>query len=510
MDKKIMFWFSADLLPFCIAYYLQKNNNSDLFGIFDITNKPKDFFKTQNLIKLSKTWFYHDNIKFDSDYDSEYLNEIQKKYEIDLQELINHDRILNHYNEYYTFSDSEKNIILYNECKLFEKILNEINPDYFITTETTLQPHHLFYEMCRKRGVKVLMLNHANWKNLCYISEQRHKIDNSESSLNIDLSNNASFDILQKILDDSKVSKFHKKFHKENKNSKKSLLQAAAKFMSSSNDNIKSHYTYFGRTKSKVLLKEFQDSINKKNRQKFIDDNLFKKIEKDEPFIYMPLHQEPERSLLIAAPKFSNQMETIKEISKKMPKNFQLYVKEHPTQGPARNWRDISFYSEVMNIKNVKLFHPNFNPKFLFQNCKMVVSVGGTSSFEAAFYGKPSIIFADLGYALIPCIKKLNSYNELKQSIEESINTEVNPQHVQNYIKFLEKNSFKFDILNFESKYANWFYMNGNLVDINFDSDKMTQFLNNNKSELENLTMEFINKMNHYENEVVSKLEDQP
>ena len=234
------------------------------------------------------------------------------------------------------------------------------------------------------------------------------------------------------------------------------------------------------------------------------------KIEKDEPFIYMPLHQEPERSLLIAAPKFSNQMETVKEISEKMPKNFQLYVKEHPTQGPARNWRDISFYSEVMNIKNVKLFHPNFNPKFLFQKCKMVLSVGGTSSFEAAFYGKPSIIFADLGYTLIPCIKKLNSYNELKQSIEGAISTEVNPQHVQNYIQFLEKNSFKFDILNFESNYANWFYMNGNLVDIKFDSDKMKQFLNNNKIELENLAMEFINKMNHYENEVISKPEDQP
>ena len=38
----------------------------------------------------------------------------------------------------------------------------------------------------------------------------------------------------------------------------------------------------------------------------------------------------------------------------------------------------------------------------------------------------------------------------------------------------------------------------------------MKQFLNNNKIELENLAMEFINKMNHYENEVISKPEDQP
>ena len=36
----------------------------------------------------------------------------------------------------------------------------------------------------------------------------------------------------------------------------------------------------------------------------------------------MPLHQEPERSLLIAAPKFSNQLETINEIAKSLPENF--------------------------------------------------------------------------------------------------------------------------------------------------------------------------------------------
>ena len=79
MTKKIIFWFSADLLPFCLAYFLQKNLDSDLFGIFYLTNKPKEFFKTQNLLQLSKSWFYHDYIKFSSDYDSEYLDRIEKK-----------------------------------------------------------------------------------------------------------------------------------------------------------------------------------------------------------------------------------------------------------------------------------------------------------------------------------------------------------------------------------------------------------------------------------------------
>ena len=46
-------------------------------------------------------------------------------------------------------------------------------------------------------------------------------------------------------------------------------------------------------------------------------------------------------------------------------------------------------------MNNVKIFHPNFDSKILLKNCKLVFSVGGTSSFEALFFGKPSIIFAD-------------------------------------------------------------------------------------------------------------------
>ena len=48
-------------------------------------------------------------------------------------------------------------------------------------------------------------------------------------------------------------------------------------------------------------------------------------MSKTKPFIYLPLHQEPERSLLIAAPKFSDQIETIKQIAKNLPKTISIY-----------------------------------------------------------------------------------------------------------------------------------------------------------------------------------------
>ena len=148
----------------------------------------------------------------------------------------------------------------------------------------------------------------------------------------------------------------------------------------------------------------------------------------------------------------------------------------------------------------MKLFHPNIDSKLLLDNCKLVISVGGTSSFEASFFGKPSLIFADLGYKIMPSIKKLESYSELKQAIIDSLKIQVNPKDVINYIKMLEDNSFEFDVLNFETKYQNRFYMNGNLVDVEFNERVMKEFLIKNKDELEVVTTEFIKKIYQFKN----------
>ena len=84
--------------------------------------------------------------------------------------------------------------------------------------------------------------------------------------------------------------------------------------IASNNSNIKTHYTYLGRTKIRVLIKEIIDTIKKRYRESFINRNLCYDIEDNKPFIFFPLHQEPERSLLTAAPFYTNQLETILKV----------------------------------------------------------------------------------------------------------------------------------------------------------------------------------------------------
>ena len=48
MVKKILFWLSADLTYFFLAYHFQKIPNCEIYAIIDITDKPKSFLKTKN------------------------------------------------------------------------------------------------------------------------------------------------------------------------------------------------------------------------------------------------------------------------------------------------------------------------------------------------------------------------------------------------------------------------------------------------------------------------------
>ena len=495
---KIIFWLDADLIIFFMSYFFQKKYTSDMYAIIDITNKPKSFFQSQTLVNFSKKWFYHDYINPKLKPNLDWLKNFEKKYDIDLWELGSNDRILNHYNEYYNFSKNQILSILEQECRLFEKILDEVKPDFFITGETSLQPHYLFHKLCQRNGIKILMLNHANWSTRCFISQELRKLDGlSSSSLNN--SEKCTITELQEILAQSKVSK-HLNKHFEQQKSKFSLLKAAFELLiKSDNSNILTHYTYYGRTKLRVLFKEIKSVIAKKQREKFINKNFLRFDSKTKPFIYLPLHIEPERSLLLAAPRFSDQIKTIQQVAKNLPEGIDLYVKEHPLQGPERNWRDISFYKKILAIPNVKLFHPSTSAELLMKNCELVVSVGGTSCLEAGFFGKHSIMFADLGYSLIPSVKKLNSYDELHDAINQCITSTVEPNFIKKYIDMLDKHSFDFDILDSLNKMYDWFYFNGHLVDVLIDEKRMKLFLINNEQTFEKLSREFVKKINYYE-----------
>jgi CDP-glycerol glycerophosphotransferase (TagB/SpsB family) len=264
----------------------------------------------------------------------------------------------------------------------------------------------------------------------------------------------------------------------------------------SDNSNEKTHYTYYGRKKLKVLFTEIQHSLKRWYREKYIDKNFLRQIPDELSFIFLPLQQEPERSLLIGAPDYVNQIKTVEYVSKCIPKNYLLFVKEHPTQGPGRGWRKISDYQTMQNNPKVRLVHPSIPANEIIAKSKLVISVSGTLALESAFFNKPSITFADNDYTLISSISRLESKNELRGLIEDSLDKKIEPSYVGKYFDILEENSFVFDYLGFQVSYLKHFYFDGNLVDIEIDESGMLKFLLDHEKSFSVLIEQFKQKIN--------------
>ena len=492
MNSKIIFWMNDALALVGLPKTLQEKHNFDIYAILDVTDKQKKFFQKQELIKFSKIWFFHDYIsKATKKPDTKYLKLIEKKHKIDLSLLASNERFFNKWNKYYKFSSDEKLLILEQECKLFEKILDEVQPDFLIIAQTTLHHNHLFYEICKARGIKVLMIRSSFFVGKHIISSEFDSIDNTQ--INGKFHFNSLVDIqnyLKKYDSTNKV-----KLELENLlASKTDFLKAILKFLVSSNTNVKTHYTYYGRSKFAVLKGTIFSIIKKRFRESFINKNLIRDIKNKKPLIYFPLQIEPERSLLIQAPNYTNQIEVITNIVKSLPAGYELYVKEHPAN-VFRQWRSVDDYKKIMKLPNVKLIHPSVKSEDLIIKSSLVITISSTSGLEAAFHNKPSIIFADLDYSILPSVHKIKDIDELPYAIKTSLKKEVKSSDLNYYINLIEENSFELDFDSIDSDFDSNFHYGGFLADAEIPIEKMRLFLERHSADFDKIAAECLKKI---------------
>jgi hypothetical protein len=488
MKKKILFWLDQDLSYFCMSYYLKDMHNSDFYAIVDITNKPKKFFQEQKLVPFKKTWYFHDHINSKKKADLEYLSTFEKKYNIDLWKLAINERLFYRFFDFHKFTRDEILSIDEDACRLFESVLDEVKPDYIITKEPVLHHLEIFYELCRARGIKVLMLSIPKIGFRCMISDQSQRISNS-IKLDGSQSKNRSLEELKLFLDTHSPYKQIKNFDIRKKFLNEMKILNNFNHMDSDNN-----YTNFGRTKFKVFVHSLKSLLKEKYRRSFMDKNLVKSIDFDSKFVYFPLGVDSGKEILISAPFFTNQIEVIRHIAKSLPIGYVLYVKEHPSS-VIDDWRNISEYREIMNIPNVKLLHPYVNSQKLFENCQLVITISGSAGLEAAFYEKNAIVFSKQDYEILPSVFPIESISELPNLIKKAINTKTFVNDLERYVEILEKNTFEFDWFGFLVKIRKRFYLGMSPFNVEINENNMACFLEENEKQLMILSREFENSM---------------
>lgn len=494
---KILVWLSADFTHYSIIYFLQKTYDCEIYAIVDITNKPKNFFLNQKLINFKKIWFYHDNIHpMDHTPDLAYLQNMEERYDLKFWQLAINERIFYRFFHFFNFSDQIILSILQQSCMLFEKIINEVKPDFFLSPTPYLHHHEMFYRMIRYEGIKCLILSIPKIASKCLISEDVNQIDYFDGLQNV---TPKGFDLtylkeyMVKKSPNKQISQYW-----DNMGKRKSLrLKSLLHYIFTANTNYKSNYAYYGKTKLKTLLNLINLNIKKRIRENFINKNLKNTLETNQPYVYFPLSVDMERNLLIDAPFYTNQIEIIRSVAKSLPVNYKLYLKENPAQ-KSREWRSLSEYRQILEIPNVVFHHHSLSSRQLIENSSLVVTIAGSSGLEALFYGKPSLIFTDLIYSFIPSITKVERIDKLDTLIRQAINSKVNYEEVDKFIQVFENNTIEFDLYDFINKFDREFYYEGSLFDVEINEDRLEKFLILCKPMLDVLVMAHIDKINQH------------
>ncbi len=143
-------------------------------------------------------------------------------------------------------------------------------------------------------------------------------------------------------------------------------------------------------------------------------DRIFDKSNVNDKYFLFPLHLQPEASTLILSEWYVDQLETIKNISKALPLDTILYVKEHIS---AFGRHTSKFYNAIKAIHNVRLIAPNEYTPDLIRNSLGVIVLSSTVGWEAALFNRPVFVLGQVFYRTLNGVEAINNFDELREKL---------------------------------------------------------------------------------------------
>ena len=117
----------------------------------------------------------------------------------------------------------------------------------------------------------------------------------------------------------------------------------------------------------------------------------------NEKYVYFPLHFEPERSSTPDGGDYHDQFKALCIIRRLVPKEYKIYVKEHPSQlyfsQKGGRSRSPLIYNLIKNVESTYLIDSNYDSKQLILNSECVFTITGTVALESSILGKIAVSF---------------------------------------------------------------------------------------------------------------------
>ena len=136
----------------------------------------------------------------------------------------------------------------------------------------------------------------------------------------------------------------------------------------------------------------------------------------ERPYVFYPLHFEPEATTLVHGSYFEDQLTVVKNLARSLPAGWELVVKEHFYM---RGQRRLGFYRSLLSIPNLRLLPFSVPTNGLILNAEVVAVISSTAGLEAALVGKPVLIFGDYPWDYAPSVRRAEALAELPRQLRE-------------------------------------------------------------------------------------------
>ena len=149
-------------------------------------------------------------------------------------------------------------------------------------------------------------------------------------------------------------------------------------------------------------------------------------------FVYFPLHYQPEKVSTVWGGSYSDQVLAIETLSKRIPKDWYIYVKENPVQEGA--YRDKLFFYRLKMIPNLMFLPKDADTFELTKNSQFISTIVGTVGWEAITGNKNVLLFGwGAWYKTLPGVYQYHD----NLNIDDLVNNKIDHDDLEKKTGFL-------------------------------------------------------------------------
>lgn len=331
----------------------------------------------------------------------------------------------------YSFNTMERQRHFRNMLRYWSACLDWLKPDLVISS---VVPHRVFdyalYLLCRYRNIPFLTFRESafpgRWIPVTDIRSigniltegyaQQRQSDLSANELKSTLPEDM-LERYQKVLADYNTAEpDYMKRHVTSHKKSAGVVGLTKKFIADLRDGRELYLGEEGFIKKGMSYLKVRDAAPEDSRMSIlkyaqlkIKNNRYKKelrahydslvTEPDwhKPYVILNLHYQPEMTSNPSGGIFADQALSVDLLSRYLPADWLIYVKEHRSQFYAHTEGHTSrlktFYDDLVKFPQVRLLPMSTDPFVSIKNARAVATITGTTGWEGMVMGKPVVIF---------------------------------------------------------------------------------------------------------------------